>query len=82
MVLDKRGNVFAYCIDTATRHASLRLLTPEGLAILASLDMPTSGRLGGFYMYMDQNDRLVSGAGDNHLLRIAHGQDTHRHWNC
>ena len=34
---DKLGSVFAYCVETATRRASLRFLDPESLAILASL---------------------------------------------
>lgn len=75
LVLDKHSYVFAYCIETVTRRASLRLLDPESLEILASQDIPRSGRLGGFYMYMDQNNRLVLGSGDDHLLRINHGKN-------
>ena len=77
---DRGGRVLAYCRDPKTRRDSLRLLAPDNLAILASLDMPTSGRLGGFYMYVDQDDRIVLGAGDNHLLRIAHSQDSQGDW--
>jgi hypothetical protein len=76
LVPDRGGRVFAYCRDPKTRHDSLRLLAPDNLAILASLDMPASGRFGGFYMYVDQDDHIVLGAGDNHLLRVAHSQDT------
>jgi hypothetical protein len=80
VVLGSRENVFVYCIDIETRHASLRLLAPDNLAVLASLDMPTSGRLGGFYMYVDQKDRVVVGTGDNHLLRIRAVQDSTGRW--
>lgn len=81
LVLDESGYVFAYCVRTTTRHASLRLLAPNSLATLASLDMPFGGRLGGFYMYIDQQNRVVLGAGDNHLLRIARSQDSRGSWN-
>jgi hypothetical protein len=80
LVLDRRGYVFAYCVDAATHHASLRFLDPQSLAVLASLDMPSSGRLGGFYMYVDHDDRIVLGAGNNHLLRIASSKNTQGHW--
>jgi hypothetical protein len=80
MVLNKRGYLFAYCVDPATDRAALRLLAPGDLAILASLDMPTSGRLGGFYMYVDRQDRIVLGAGNNHLLRIVDQRDSSGSW--
>jgi hypothetical protein len=82
IVLDSQGYLFAYCVDTTNRSASLRMLAPDTLAVLASTEMPSSGRLGGFYMYMDAQDRIVFGAGDNHLLRISHNKDANGRWNC
>jgi hypothetical protein len=80
IVLDSKGYLFAYCVDTANRTASLRMLTPDTLTLLASEEMPSSGRLGGFYMYMDAQDRVVLGAGDNRMLRISHSKDASGRW--
>jgi hypothetical protein len=79
LVLDRSGQAFACSLDARTGGASLSLLAPDNLAILASIDLPRSDRLSGFYVYMDQDNRVVLGAGDNHVLRITQGQDSRGH---
>jgi hypothetical protein len=80
IVLDNYGYLFAYCVNTEDRSSTLRMLDPNTLAVLATLDMPRGGRLGGFYMYMDRLQRIVLGAGDNRLLRISHMRDATGQW--
>ena len=80
IVLDRQGHPIAYCVSTADRRSSLRMLAPDTLSLLSSLDMPAGGRLGGFYMYMDEQKPLVVGAGDNNLLRISHSWDAGGQW--
>jgi len=80
LVLDKKGFVVAYCVDPSTKRAQVRLLAPDTLSILTSLELPTSGRLGGFHMYVDPQDAVLLGAGNNHLLRLVHSADIRRRW--
>jgi hypothetical protein len=77
ILIGNSGYLFAYCVDVRNDHASLQVLDPASLETVASLDMPFGGRFGGFYMYLDRRNRIVLGAGNNHLLRIkpAHGAD-------
>jgi hypothetical protein len=80
VVLDRASNVVAYCEDIATKQASLRLLAPDTLTRLAVLPLPRPSPHGGFYLYVDERDRVVLGDGANHVLRIAHQRGPDGRW--
>jgi hypothetical protein len=80
ILIGNSGYLFAYCVDVRNDHASLRILDPDTLDTMASLDMPYGGRLGGFYMYLDRQNRIVLGAGDNYLLRIMPARGAGGKW--
>jgi hypothetical protein len=79
-LLDRQGQVIAYCVDHTTRRPDLRLLDPRTLVPLATLALPPTGLLGGFYMYLDDHDRAVLSDGRDHLLRVAHTRDSTGAW--
>lgn len=80
ILLDRQGKILAYCVNHSTRQGELSLLDPASLAPLATLSLPPSGQLGGFYMYLDAQDRAVLGDGANHILRITHSQSATGSW--
>jgi hypothetical protein len=80
ILIGDSGYLFAYCVDVRKDHASLRVLDPGTLDTMTSLDMPYGGRLGGFYMYLDRQNRIVLGAGNNDLLRIMPSRASDGSW--
>jgi hypothetical protein len=80
VVLDRNANVVAYCDKIATRAASLRLLAGDSLAQLAVLPLPRPNPRGGFYLCLDERDRVVVGDGANHVLRVADQRGADGRW--
>jgi hypothetical protein len=80
LLLDRQGRVVAYCINHANSLGELLLLDPDTLAPLTTMTLPPIGAFGGFYLYLDEQDRVVIGDGRNHVTRMAHTQDTTGAW--
>lgn len=83
ILLDRNGYVIAYCLDQVlandTFEYSLRLLTPDGTTVLATLSLPPTGQYG-VYFYLDPHGRVVLGTGDGHILRIADWRSADGRW--
>jgi hypothetical protein len=83
ILLDHEGYVIAYCLNQVLANYTfvygLRLLTPDGTTVLATLSLPPTGQYD-VYFYLDQQDRIVLGTGDGHILRIAHWRTADGDW--
>ncbi len=84
ITFDSQGRILTSC-PSIPFPPQIRLIDPDTLAPIDTLDMPTAPNppntpayqnfTGGGYFYVDQNDKIWAATKTNHIFRIGEGDD-------